>query len=253
MRMVIAMKKILIACILSALSLFGSLQAAESLNKNDTILVVGASGRTGSLIVSQLSIRGYKVVAMARDVEKARAVLGDQMNIVWGDLTQFDSLLLATKGVAGIINAAGASGKGSPETVDYQGTKNLVAAAKKNGVKKIVLLSSLGVTDKDHFLNRVANNILIWKLKGENELRDSGLEYSIIRPGGLSDADGAQKAIEFGQGDKISGQIPRADVARVCVDALLLSEANAKTTEIISTEGPVQTSLAAIFDKLLKD
>ena len=230
--------------------------SAVEFDHNDKILVIGATGRTGSLIVADLHKRGLSTVAMVRDIARGKNVLGKDVKLIKGDLTDTASLLVATKGVKGIINAASGSRKQANfKEVDYLGTVNLINAAKKNNVEKIVLLSSLGVTDKNHFLNKFANNVLIWKLEGEEALRKSGLSYSVIRPGGLIDESGGEKAIQFGQGDKITGDIPRADVATICIEALLNRQATGKTIDIISGDEAFIDAVdyQSIFHSLKKD
>ena len=78
--------------------------------------------------------------------------------------------------------------------VDWQGQKNQIDAAKTAGVKRVVLCSSMGGTQPENFLNTIGNgNILLWKRKSEMYLIDSGLEYTIVHPGGLQDKPGGKR------------------------------------------------------------
>jgi uncharacterized protein YbjT (DUF2867 family) len=73
--------------------------------------------------------------------------------------------------------------------VDWEGQKLQIDAAKKAGVRKVVLISSMGGTDPHHFLNEIGGgNILQWKRKAEEYLIASGLTYTILHPGELLDA-----------------------------------------------------------------
>jgi uncharacterized protein YbjT (DUF2867 family) len=75
--------------------------------------------------------------------------------------------------------------------VDWQGQRRQIDAAKAAGVKRVVLIGSMGGTQKDNFLNTMGGgNILFWKRKAEEYLVDSGLTYTIIHPGGLTDEKG---------------------------------------------------------------
>jgi uncharacterized protein YbjT (DUF2867 family) len=98
----------------------------------------------------------------------------------------------------------------------------------------MVLLSSAGVTHPDHPLNARFNNILRWKLKGEDYLRASGLAYTVVRPLGLRDTAGDTKGVRVLQGDTVTAgrEISRADVAAVVVAALKTPAARGKTFEI---------------------
>ena len=92
-----------------------------------------------------------------------------QIDYAQGDVRQRETIDAALDDVDAIIIAIGA-GRGDPtngpEFVDYGGVKNLAEAGAAAGVDQIVLVSSAGVTDEDHVLNRMFDNVLIWKAKG---------------------------------------------------------------------------------------
>lgn len=104
--------------------------------------------------------------------------------------------------------------------------------AKKIGIKHVVVVGSMGGTDPYNFLNAVGKNadgsgngdILLWKRKAEKYLVDSGLDYTIIHPGGLRDTPGGQEEIVIDVDDKLlknkNRSISRGDVAALCVAAL---------------------------------
>ena len=74
----------------------------------------------------------------------------------------------------------------TPKDVDWLGQKAQIDAAKAAGIEHVVLISSMGGTDPNHFLNTMGNGqILLWKRKAEVHLMKSGLKYTIIHPGGL--------------------------------------------------------------------
>lgn len=223
-----------------------------------TILVAGATGRTGTEVVSQLLADGYTVRVLVRDQEKARAAFGDRVSYFTGDVTDRATLTAAMQGADAVISAIGAKGKDGPsrpEVVDYQGVKNLAEAASAAGIRQFVLVSSRSVTQKDHPLNRMFGDVLIWKLKGEDALRASGVPYTIIRPGGLSNGEPGQSAWVFEQGDRVSGQttITRADVATICVQALKYPEALNRTFETNTVPGSPITDWRARFADLKPD
>jgi uncharacterized protein YbjT (DUF2867 family) len=206
----------------------------------DLVLVAGATGRTGQHVVTELLEQGYKVRAFVRDIEAAREKLGDEIEYAKGDVREPASIDAALDGVFAIVSSIGAgrgeSGNG-PEFVDYGGVKNLAEAAAKARLSQFVLVSSGGVTDEDHVLNKMFDNVLIWKFKGEEAVRASGVPYTIVRPGGLVDKPSNEAAITLEQGDEGTGMIPRADVAKVLVAALMYTDALNKTFEVISGDG----------------
>jgi len=222
----------------------------------DLVLVAGATGRTGNRVVSELLAHGDRVRAFVRDADDAREKLGADIDYAVGDVRQRETIDAALDGVTAIISAIGAGREdpsNGPEFVDYGGTKNLVEAAADAGLEHFVVISSAGVTHEDHVLNKMFNNVLIWKFKGEEVVRNSGVTYTIIRPGGLTDKAGGEKEIVFEQGDNASGMIPRADLARVCVASLIYPEARNRTFELVGTDGPFTDDLQSQFAGLSGD
>lgn len=214
----------------------GEQETTKHSNIDEVVLVAGATGRTGSHVVKQLKSMGYKnIVGMTRNKEKAISKYGSNIDWIEADVRDLESLQKAFKGVDRIISAIGSGrepGNGT-EAVEYLGLKNMVDAAIEDGVKVLVITSSAGVTDENHELNKFADNILIWKFKGEEYLRQSGLGYSIARAGGLKpEIPGGQYGVYLSQGDDSrAGQISIEDMASVLIEAANNPEAHGKTYE----------------------
>ena len=235
--------------LMTAIFLMVSIWTAQGLAQDDgaentventdgeLILVAGATGRTGQLVVAELLANGFRVRAFVRNADEAREKFEKNVEFAVGDVRQRTSIDLALNGVTAIICAIGA-GRGDPsngpEFVDYGGVQNLVEAAHDAGLRQFVLMSSGGVTHEDHVLNKMFGNVLIWKFKGEQAVRNSGVPYTIVRPGGLIDKPSDPSAVILQQGDSGEGMIPRADVAMVLVQSLQYPEALNKTFEVVS-------------------
>jgi len=220
------------------------------------VFVAGATGGTGRALVTNLQAQGYAVRAFVRDAGKARVVLGDNVEFITGDVRDIDTIRPAMAGVTYAISAIGASRsdpENGPEAVDFGGVANLANAAAEAGVKQFVLVSSSGVTQEDHFLNKVMNNVLLWKFKGEEALRNSGVPYTIVRPGGLINTPGGKESLVFAQGDTTAGRISREDVALICIAALGNPAAVGKTFETYSTEEPGNNNWDVMFGALDAD
>jgi uncharacterized protein YbjT (DUF2867 family) len=161
------------------------------------VLVTGATGRTGALVVQKLRQRPeqFTVRSFARSEPKANDLFGTTADIYIGDISNPADLQPALEGCDALVILTSAIPQmktppepgqrpeffypegGTPEQVDYQGQLNQIDAAKAAGVKHIVLVGSMGGTNEQHPLNRMANgNILIWKRKAEAYLIDSGLD-----------------------------------------------------------------------------
>ncbi len=189
---------------------------------NQKILVAGATGRTGRIIISQLLQHGIQPHALVRDISTAKQILGEEVSYHQGDVRQVESLLSPMHGVDTVISAIGSRapvGKNSPKYIDYQGVANLLITAQTQHVRRFILISSIAVTNPAHPLN-CFGKVLDWKLKGENVLRQSGVDYAIIRPGGLKDTPGQKRSLIFDQGDHLMGTLSREDLAEICLNAL---------------------------------
>ena len=222
----------------------------------DLVLVAGATGRTGQLVVRELAAAGYRVRALVRDADRARPVLGDRVDYAAGDVRQRATIDAALKGVRYVISTVGATRKdpaNTPEFVDFEGVRNLAEAAAEAKVERLVLVSSAGVTRKDHPLNKMFDNVLMWKGKGEVAVRASGVAYTIVRPGGLNDQPAAETRVRLEQGDRGTGFVSRADVARVCVAALHSTAARNRTFEVYGAPTAAVPDWDALFRQLVAD
>jgi uncharacterized protein YbjT (DUF2867 family) len=226
--MVNILQSIILGLVLVSLMSSGTFAGDKGL-----VVVAGATGRTGQLVVKYLKAEGYEVRAMVRSLEKGKRVLGEDIAMVQADVTEPSSLPPLLDGADFVISAIGSGSKASPEAVDYGGSVALIDAAKSAGIKKFVMVTSGGVTWRFHPLNWTGENVLKWKRKAELYLRASGLTHVIVRPnGGLSDKSANTNRITFTQNDKFAMRISRDDVAIVCVKALVFKEADNKTFEI---------------------
>ncbi len=202
------------------------------------ILVAGATGRTGKIIVNKLIQQGHKPRVLVRDLHAARILWKNSVVYTQGDVRELQTLILAMRGVSAIISAIGAQtpvGKNCPKRVGYEGVANLVKAACSIGVKRVILISSIAVTRPEHPIN-CFGQVLEWKLKGEEALRQSGLEYVIIRPGGLKDTPGISRKLLLGQGDRLLGLLNRSDLAEICLYALKYPYPLRVTFEVIEVD-----------------
>jgi len=242
--------------VLPSLAQDGDVDSQAQELTGDLVLVAGATGGTGSLVVKELMGNGYRVRAFVRDIESAREKLGVDIEYAEGDVRQRDGIDAALHGVTAIICAIGAGREdpsNGPEFVDYGGVKNFVEAAADAELNQFVLISSAGVTHEDHILNKMFDNVLKWKFKGEEAVRNSGVPYTIVRPGGLVNKPGGETALDLQQGDQSEGIIPRADVARILVAALRYPEALNKTFEVVGGQGAPSEELQSQFASLDSD
>ncbi|MDX2222985.1 MAG: SDR family oxidoreductase [Rhodospirillaceae bacterium] len=167
----------------------------------DTVFVAGATGRTGQGIVRELVAQGFDVIALTRDASRAPPDLGSGVRWVTGDVRDIDSLRAGMAGADVVVSAIGARqgrGPNSPEFVDFAGTRNLVDAAKENGVRQFVLIAS-GRTGPhiDHTTHRNMGYTRHFKTKGEEHLKASGVPYTILGAAGLIEQGKAPMGIRL--------------------------------------------------------
>ncbi len=250
------------------------------ISNSDKILVTGATGGVGQLVVAKLLAKNLDVRALTRTRSKAESMFDNKVEIVEGDIRHSNTLIDATKNINYIICCTGTTAfpslrwdfanlfkpANSPEAVDGEGVKNLVAAAPQD-LKRFVFISSCGVLRKDELPYNILNafGVLDAKLMGEKAITASGLPYTIIRPGRLIDGpytsydlntllraktDG-KKAVEIQSGDRLNGETSRIDVANVCVESLFHdATVNQDFSIINSGDRPSNINWAELFSQL---
>ena len=211
--------------------------------------VAGATGETGRRIAQELVARNIPVRALVRDLEKARSILPEVVDLVQGDVLKPEDLSAALSDSTVLLCATGAAPSFDPTgpyKVDYEGTKNLVDAAKAKGIENFVFVSSLCTSKLFHPLN-LFWLILVWKKQAEEYIQKSGLTYTIVRPGGLKNEDNSNPIVMQSADTMFDGSIPRQKVAQVCVESLFEPASRNKIVEIVSKEGAVAKSFAELF------
>ena len=213
------------------------------------VFVAGATGKTGKHIVRQLIDKNVPVKALVRDAEKARTILPETAELTVGDVLKPNSFKSALADCSVLICATGASPSldpTGPYQVDYQGTKNLVDAAKAEGIEHFVLVSSLCVSKFFHPLN-LFWLVLYWKKQAEAYIQDSGIPYTIVRPGGLKEEDNSDNIVMESADTLFDGSIPRPKVAQACVEALFQPQARSKIVEIVADSEAEAKSWEQLF------
>ena len=197
----------------------------------ENILVAGANGTTGKQIVNLLkSSQYFNPIAMVRKEEQQKQFETDGVETVLADLTQ--DLTHTIKNIDKVIFAAGSGGKNVVE-VDQEGAKRLMAVAKMANVNKFVMLSSMGADNPESVED--LQDYMKAKQNADEHLKQSGLNYTIVRPGTLNNNKGKGK-IELNEKLNKQGEISRADVAQTLVRSLHDDAPHNTTFEIIEGE-----------------
>jgi uncharacterized protein YbjT (DUF2867 family) len=189
--------------------------------------------------------RGHDPTPLIRDPAQA-AELAPYGESVVVDLEQADEteVARAVEGADAIVFTAGAGPGSGPErklTMDYGGAVKLIAAAEANGISRYVIVSAQGA-DPDTEGDDTFAIYLRAKGKADEELRGSGLDYSIVRPTGLTDEPGTGTVEIAEQVER--GQVSRDDVARVIVAVLDEPATIGKTFAVGPGDVPVEEAVA---------
>jgi nucleoside-diphosphate-sugar epimerase len=213
-------------------------KTSESALCMKTIAVFGASGLTASECVYQALKDGDSVVGLTRKpsnlmipkgsggADADKPLTDPNLKVIAGDVTKkADVDKVFESDIDGVIIALGGKTSDVGETMLTDGTKNIIAAMKEKGVKRLAVVTSIGAGDSESqapFFFKVLmwtamKKIFLDKNAQEEVTRTSGLEYCIVRPGGLT-VDPPTGVINVIDGE--AGSIPRADVAQFCLDAI---------------------------------
>ncbi len=212
------------------------------------LAVTGASGKTGWRVVQEARRRGYAVRAILRPGSSVPEGL-EGAELIRLELSDQSALQQALAGVEALVIATGARPSidlTGPLQVDALAIRSQIAACRAAGVKRVVLVSSLCSGRLFHPLN-LFGLILLWKRVGERWLESSGLDWTVIRPGGLRESEeGLEREGLFfsGPDQQESNSIPRRLVARVCLDAVEAPASIGRIIEITSSQELPPSSLA---------
>jgi len=202
------------------------------------VAITGASGKTGYRISEEAIKKGFRVKQIMRENSKVSEGL-NSLETIRVSLDNKEELDKALKDVDALIIATGARANldlTGPAKVDALGVFRQLESCKRVGIKRVILVSSLCTGRLFHPLN-FFGLILIWKKIGENFLRNSTLDWTIIRPGGLKENEVIKSEnIFYSKEDtQINGSIPRRLVAKCCIDSLKNNFSINKIIEITSS------------------
>ncbi len=208
------------------------------MSKKENVLVAGANGTTGRIIIDLLkNSENYQPIAMVRKQEEKDRFEKENVKTVLADLEK--DVSHAFKNVDKVIFAAGSGGK-NVIGVDQEGAKKLTDAAKNAGAGKFVMLSSMGADDPS--VSDELQDYLKAKHNADEHLKSSGIDYSIVRPGSLTN-EGSTGKIQLQEKLNKRGEISRADVAKTLVEVLDNGVKKNQTFEILSGETPIEKAV----------
>ncbi len=211
------------------------------------VAIAGAHGKVALRLTRLLSEGGDEVLSLIRDPDH-----GDDVRATGGEPVVCDLEAASEEEVAqalddadAVVFAAGAGAGSGPErkeTMDYGGAAKLIAAAKARGISRYVMVSSMGANPGREGDDTFSAYVRA-KGKADAELQASGLDYTIVRPGRLTDEPGIGRVA---LGERVGrGQVSRDDVAAVLAALLRERAAVGRTLELVADDTPVDEAVRA--------
>jgi len=213
------------------------------------VAVVGGHGNIALRLLRLLSERGDRARGLIRNPDHAADVEATGATAVGADIENLDADAVARSiaGIDAIVFAAGAgagSGPARKRTVDYGGAVKLIEAARRNEISRYVIVSAIGANHPERWSDEMRPYYEA-KAEADRELAESGLDFTIIRPGGLTDEPGTDliaAAADLGR----YGQISRDDVAATLMACLDEPATVGKAFDLLEGETPIAEALARL-------
>jgi uncharacterized protein YbjT (DUF2867 family) len=213
------------------------------------IAIVGGHGKIARLLVPVLVDAGHQPVALVRNPDHTAELegLGAEVSLLDIETSDDADFARAFGGAGAIVFAAGGGGDGNVErkkTVDLGGSVKSIAGAQAAGVRRFVQISAMGVDNPLPDDTEEAWKAYVdAKRDADVALRASDLDWTIVRPGGLTD-DPATGSVTLGE--KVDrGQIPRADVAAFIAAVIDDPTTHGRQWELVSGPTPIPQAVAA--------
>jgi nucleoside-diphosphate-sugar epimerase len=213
------------------------------------VAIAGGHGKIGMLLGRLLVERGDSALGLIRKSEQEDDLRAAGIEPVLVDLEggADADVAAAVRGADAVVFAAGAGPGSSIErkwTMDFGGAVKLIEACKAEGITRYAIVSAMGATDPPAESDDVFSEYLRAKAAADAALRESGLAYTVVRPGGLTD-DAPTGAVKLG--DRLDrGQVSRADVAAVLVAVLDAEHAIGAEFDLLAGETPIADAIAAL-------
>ena len=206
------------------------------------VVVAGGHGKVGLNLLRLLAERGHRARGLVRNPDHVPDLADLGAEAVVCDMEALDDLSGCCTGADAVVFAAGAGPGSGPErkrTVDLGAAVKLMDA----GVRRYVMVSAISAGRPDEW-SEPMRPYYEAKAEADRRLEESGLEYTIVRPGSLTDDPGTG-LVTVGT-DLDRGEVPRDDVAAVLLAVLETPTSIGKTFELVSGDTPVEEAVRGL-------
>ena len=212
------------------------------------VVIVGGHGKIGLRLVKLLAERGDSPRGIIRKTEQAHDLEEIGAEPIVLDIENVDDISDALAGADAVVFAAGAgpgSGPARKRTVDYGGAVKLAEGCITKGIRRYVMVSSIGSNRPESWSDQM-RPYQEAKAEADKFVMEAGLDYTIIRPGGLTDGPGTghvqiAERVEYG-----TVTVTRDDVAAVIAECLVADNTIGKAFDLLNDGTPIPEAIRAL-------
>jgi uncharacterized protein YbjT (DUF2867 family) len=209
------------------------------------VVIVGGHGQIGLRLEKLLAERGDSPRGIIRSTDQASELESIGAEPIVLDIENVDDISDALAGADAVVFAAGAgpgSGPARKRTVDYGGAVKLADAAGSKEVRRYLIVSAIGANHPERWSDQMKPYYEA-KAEADKYVADSGLDYTIVRPGRLTDDPGTGKVAVDGGG---SGSVTRDDVAAVLAECLAADNTIGKAFDLLNDGTPIPEAVRSL-------
>jgi nucleoside-diphosphate-sugar epimerase len=210
------------------------------------VVIVGGHGKVALRLEKLLAERGDSPRGIIRSTEQATDLeqIGAEPIVLDIENREIDDAVAGADAVVFAAGAGAGSGPARKQTVDYDGAVKLIKAADSHGIRRYVIVSAMGVNHPERWSDSMRPYYEA-KAAADRHVLDSGLDFTIVRPGMLTDEPGTGK-VAVAEKLESGGSVTREDVAAVIAEALVADNAIGKSFDLLNGETPVADAVRSL-------
>jgi uncharacterized protein YbjT (DUF2867 family) len=210
------------------------------------VVIVGGHGKVALRLEKLLAEQGDSPRGIIRATEQAKDLeeIGAEPIVLDIENVEIDDAVAGADAVVFAAGAGAGSGPARKQTVDFDGAVKLIKAADSHGIRRYVMVSAMGVNHPERWSDGMRPYYEA-KAAADRHVMDSGLDYTIVRPGSLTDDPGTGM-VQIAEKLETGGSVTREDVAAVIAEALLADEAIGKSFDLLNDGTPIAEAVRSL-------
>jgi uncharacterized protein YbjT (DUF2867 family) len=210
------------------------------------VVIVGGHGRIALRLEKLLAERGDSPRGIVRATEQAKDLeaIGAEPIVLDIENMEIDDAVAGADAVVFAAGAGAGSGPARKQTVDFDGAVKLIKAADSHGIRRYVIVSAMGVNHPERWSDQMRPYYEA-KAAADRRVLDSGLDYTIVRPGVLTDDPGTGQ-VQIAEKLETGGAVTRDDVAAVIAECLVTDNAIGKSFDLLNDGRPIAEAVRSL-------